>query len=124
MSYFSRISALGHLRACADVWGNCITTILAEERPAWRAINPRTWMKQTDYPELQFQLSLYAFTAQRANLLAALEPLPQDDWSRAATVTGAGKLFNPTILSYAERLVVHERSHVRQIERIVEAMQR
>ena len=27
---------LAHLRACADVWGGCITTMLAEEHPTLR----------------------------------------------------------------------------------------
>ena len=56
-----------------------------------RAVNPRTWITQTDYLELEFRPSLRAFAVQRAALLAVLEALPPDGWSRAATVTGAGK---------------------------------
>ena len=79
---------IAHLRACADVWGNCILRIIEEDRPTWRAVNPRTWIKQTDYPELDFRPSLHAFTRQRADLLAVLDPLSIDAWSRTATVTG------------------------------------
>lgn len=116
---WSANDVLAHLRACADVWGNCIMKIIAEDQPTWRAVNPRTWIKQTDYPELAFRPSLQAFTMQRADLLAVLEPLPPACWSRSAIVTGVGRVLNPTVLSYAERMVCHERSHVRQIERIV-----
>ena len=38
--------------------------------------------------------------------------------SRVATVTGVGRVLEPTVLSYAERLVVHERSHIKQIASI------
>jgi hypothetical protein len=79
---------LAHLRACADVWGGCIATILAEDDPTIRAINPRTWIDRMDYRELEFAPSLRAFTEQRAALLRVLAPLPPEGWSRAATVTG------------------------------------
>src|SRR5215203_4153703 len=35
---------LAHLRSCADVWGGCITAIIAEDIPTLRAVNPRTWI--------------------------------------------------------------------------------
>jgi hypothetical protein len=119
---WSANEVLAHLRAFADVWGNYIRTIIAEDQPTWRAVSPRTWIKQTDYPELDFRPSLHAFTRQRADLLAVLDSLPIEAWSRAATVTMVGKVLERTMLSYAERLVVHEKPHVRQIERIVKTM--
>jgi hypothetical protein len=121
---WSANDVLAHLRACADVWGGCIAAIIAEERPTLRAVNPRTWITQTDYRELEFRPSLRAFTAQRATLLAVLEPLPPDGWSRAATVTGAGKPLERTVLSYARWLAEHERPHVKQIARIVTTVPR
>src|SRR5579885_3336060 len=91
---WSANDVLAHLRSCADVWGNCIRTIIKEDRPTIRAINPLTWIKQTDYPELEFRPSLRAFTSQRAELLAFLEPLPPEGWSRTATVTGGERFSN------------------------------
>ena len=119
---WSANDVLAHLRACADVWGGCIATMLTEDAPTLRAVNPKTWIKRTDYRELAFGRSLRAFAAQRAELLAVLEPLPHESWSRAGTVTGAGKPLQRTVLSYAQRLARHERPHVKQIERIVNAM--
>lgn len=116
---WSANDVLAHLRACADVWGNCIEEIIAQDRPTLRAVNPRTWIKKTDYLEQEFQPSLHAFTTQRADLLAVLEPLAPADWSRKATVTGAGKVLERTVLSYAQWLARHERPHVKQVERIV-----
>ena len=119
---WSANEVLAHLRACADVWGGCIMTMLAEDRPTLRAVNPRTWIEKTDYRELDFRRSLGAFAAQRAELLAILEPLPHESWSRAATVTGAGRVLERTVLDYAQRLARHERPHVKQIERIVNTL--
>jgi hypothetical protein len=119
---WSANDVLAHLRACADVWGNCIVAMIAQDKPTLRAVNPRTWIKKTDYLELEFRPSLHAFAMQRADLLAVLEPLPIDAWSRAATVTGAGKVLERTVLFYAQWLARHERQHVKQVERIVNTM--
>jgi hypothetical protein len=116
---WSANDVLAHLRACADVWGGRIAAMLAEDRPTLRAVNPRTWIKQTDYRDLEFRPSLRVFAAQRAELLAVLESLPPEDWSRAATVTGAGKVLERTVLSYAQGMARHEQPHVKQIERVV-----
>src|SRR5439155_1220433 len=94
---WSANDVLAHLRSCADVWGNCIVAILAEDRPTLRAVDPRTWIKKTDYLELDFRPSLRSFTTQRADLLAVLEALPPEGWSRAATVTGAGRVLERTV---------------------------
>jgi len=42
-----------------------------------------------------------------------------DAWECAATVAMVGKVLEWSVLSSAERLVVHEKPHVKQIERIV-----
>ena len=119
---WSANDVLAHLRACADVWGGCIAAIIAEERPTLRAVNPRTWITLTDYLDLAFRPSLRAYATQRARLLTLLEALPPEGWSRAATVTGAGKTLERTVLSYARWLAEHERPHVKQIARLVTSM--
>jgi hypothetical protein len=119
---WSANDVLAHLRSCADVWGGCIESIIAHDRPTIRAVNPTTWINQTNYRELAFQPSLRVFAAQRADLLAVLQPLAPAGWSRAATVTGAGHVLERTVLSYAEWLARHERPHVKQIERIVKSI--
>ena len=115
---WSANDVLAHLRACADVWGGCIMVTINEDAPTLRAVNPRTWINKTDYLELEFRPSLRGFATQRADLLAILEALPREGWSRAASVTGAGKVLERTVLFYAQWLARHERPHVKQIERI------
>ncbi|MDQ6672127.1 MAG: DinB family protein [Chloroflexota bacterium] len=120
---WSANDVLAHLRACADVWGNCMVAMIAEDTPTLRAVNPLTWIKKTDYLELEFRPSLRSFAKQRADLLAVLEPLPHEAWSRAATVTGAGKVLERTVLFYGHWLARHERQHVKQVESIVNTAQ-
>ena len=119
---WSANEVLAHLRACTDARGKpIITKILTEERPTLRAINPRSWIKETNYLDLAFRTSFRAFAKERAELLAVLEPLPRKSWSRAATITGAGAVIERTVLTYAQWLALHERPHVKQIEQIASA---
>ena len=119
---WSANEVLAHLRACADVWGTSIATILAEDRPTIRAINPRTWIERTDYVEQTFGPSLRAFTKQRLELMSRLRPLTPEDWLRTATITGAGRPLQGSVLSYADRLARHERPHLKQVQRTAHAI--
>jgi uncharacterized damage-inducible protein DinB len=119
---WSARDVLAHLRACSDMWGKYIAVILHEDHPTFKAMNPTTWIKQTNYLEQQFQASLQAFTTQRAKLLKLLKPLPTEAWSRAAAMTGAGKPRERTVRTYAQWLANHEQSHIRQMERIVSTL--
>ena len=115
---------LAHLRACNEVWGGYyIMTILVQDKPTIKAINPRTWIKNTDYLDQEFQPSLRAFMKQRRKLLAVLEPLPPKDWTRTNTLIGAGRPLQQTLISHADELARHERAHLKQIERIVNTLQ-
>jgi DinB superfamily len=119
---WSANDVLAHLRSCADVWGGCIRTMLDQDAPTLRAVSPRAWIKTTNYRDQQFRRSFRAFAAQRADLLTVLEPLTPKAWSRTATVKGAGKVLTQTVLSYAERLAVHERKHLEQFARIANTL--
>lgn len=119
---WSARDVLAHLRACSDMWGRYILKILDEDHPSYKAVNPTTWIRSTNYLELEFRPLQKAFTKQRAELLAVLEPLPPEDWSRMATVTGAGKPRERSVREYARWLANHERSHFRQFERIASTL--
>jgi hypothetical protein len=112
---------LAHLRACADMWGEAIQSMLAEDHPRIKAINPRHWIHSTNYPERAFSTSLAEFRTQRNILSATLEGLTPVEWQRSATVFGAGKELERTVLFYAQWLARHERSHLQAIQRTAEA---
>lgn len=113
---------LAHLRSCADVWGDCIRQLVTEDMPTIRAINPRRWIRQTNYRDLQFQESFHSFAEQRAALMTFLEALPPSAWSRSGTFTGAGRPIERTVFNFAHRLAIHERPHIKQIASIVSAL--
>ena len=121
---WSANDVLAHLRACSDVWGDYMNRIITQDMPSLRPVSPRTWIKKTDYCEQEFQPSLRAFTAQRTDLLAVLEALPPEGWSRWAVVTTVGRIYERTVMNYAERLARHEREHVRQIEGIANTIRK
>ena len=112
-----------HLRSCADVWGEAIETIVATDHPTIRAVSPTTWIRSTDYRELAFASSWQAFRTQRDRLLALLGRLPDQGWSRSATVLGGGNPLELTVQWYAYRLARHERAHWRQVAKTVRALQ-
>jgi hypothetical protein len=111
---------IAHLRACADVWGGSISKILKEDNPTFRYVSPRTWIRKTNYPNLDFQASFLAFRKQREDLLMILQPLDHEGWLRRAMVK-ATTLREGTVLSYAQRLADHEAGHCEQIDRILHA---
>jgi DinB family protein len=112
---WSATEIAAHLRSCADVWGKAIERIVAVDHPTIRAVSPTTWIQSTDYRELAFASSWQAFTTQRDRLLALLEHLPDQGWSRSATVLGGGRPPELTAHSLASRLARHERTHWRQV---------
>jgi hypothetical protein len=46
---WSANDVLAHLRSCADMWGNAMEAILTQDQPTMKAVNPRTWIEQTNY---------------------------------------------------------------------------
>jgi hypothetical protein len=119
---WSANDVLAHLRACADVWGGCVTSII-EGETALRAVNPLTWIEKTDYRSLNFARSLRSFARQRADLLDALRPTPRGDWLRTVTVTGAGAPLKRDALFYGRWMAGHERAHLKQIAKMVSALE-
>lgn len=110
---------LAYLRACSDVWGGCIARILSEDKPAFRHVSPRSWMRKMNYLELEFQSSLHAFTAQRNDLLQVLGALKPKHWSRTAQVSRSGKVVEQSVQFYAESPANHEGVHLIQLGQIV-----
>lgn len=107
---------LAHLRACADVWGNCIQVMLAQEHPIIPYISPRTFIRKTDYPKQAFHSSLAAFTRQREELLRVLQAMDLDGWSRGGVLDDHHRLLEHTVFSTARRLAKHELEHCEQLE--------
>ncbi len=113
------MEVLAHLRSCSDVWGGAITTILRGDEPLLRAVNPLVWIRGTDYLRRSYRDNCRNFADQRAALLDELRMLPDAQWLQHITVTGAGARRERSVADYASRLALHERSHWRQMARLV-----
>lgn len=115
---------LAHLRACQDVFGGAMVRIAGEDHPSFTAINPHTWIKQTDYPKWKFGPAFAAFKKQRAALLRKVGPLPAKGWRRTATVKVWGASYERTVHYYGDWMASHERAHWKSIERIAAALRK
>ena len=120
---WSANDVLAHLRASHDVLGGSILRILAEDRPAWKRLSPRAWMRKTDYLDWEFEPGVEAFKKQRAELLAVVESLPREAWDRTAIVTEKpGGTIDRSARFYGGWMAAHEREHCEQIAAIVDAV--
>lgn len=119
---WSASEILAHLRSCSDIWGSCMATILAEENPTIKAVNPGGWPLAADYAQQPFRESLEAFAKQRHELLPVLFRLTPEQWARGATITGAGKPLHRTVEFYARWLSRHEHSHWKSMLQTVNAV--
>lgn len=113
-SAWSAVDVLAHLRACADVWGDSIEDMLAEDEPKIPYRHPRQWVKRTDYPQLDFASSLRAYIRQRKSLLKILNSLAFEQWERGAQIQGR----RHTVFTQARRMALHEVEHCGQVERL------
>jgi DinB family protein len=113
---------LAHLRACADVRGAAALRTIAEERPRIPVVNPREYLKTTDYLKLDFATSLRAFADDRAKLLDVLRPLPSDGWSRPAEIVRAASSLEGSVLYYAVWIATHEVPHLDQIRAAIDSV--
>lgn len=114
---------LAHLRACHDMFGGSMLRIIREDHPSFTAMNPHTWIKQTDYPKWKFKPALAEFTRQRAELLKAIRRLPPKGWRRTATVKVWMAKYERTVRYYGEWMATHERAHWKSIKRIADALE-
>jgi len=115
---WSARDVLGHVRACDRTWGSYIERILEEDQPAFRAESPRSTIRRTDFLAVPFDVSIGAFTADRARLMARLRAVDAVALSRTATVSLPGRgTEERTAAYYAHRLAEHEREHILQVER-------
>ena len=115
---WSARDVLGHLRACDRTWGGYIERILDEDHPAFRGESPRSTIRRMDVLTVPFGVSLEAFTADRARLVARLRAADATTLARTASVTLPGRgTEERSAAYYADRLADHEDEHVRHIER-------
>jgi uncharacterized damage-inducible protein DinB len=103
---------LAHVRSAADVRDEFIRRLASEERSSIPYKSARSELAKTDYFERSFAENLAAYTTKRAELVAFLESLPLDGWTRGARMRDRPE----TVASYAGYLADHDAAHCEQIE--------
>jgi hypothetical protein len=113
---WSATDILAHLRSCQDVWGACVIAVRTGARPARSVVNPRTYIKQTPYLDLDFRPSLRSFTSARTHLVTALSALSPEAWERSGPARGWTLISGRSLIRQANGIVQHEAIHISQIE--------
>jgi hypothetical protein len=114
---WSVVEILAHLRACETVWTFSIYAMLSENNPALPLLDERRWAKAARYADASFADSFQQFSLKRAELLNALRHLPEEAWSRSATIEGR----THTVFSQSRRMALHEQEHAAQLEAAAQA---
>ena len=115
---WSVVAILAHLRACADVWSFSIYTMLTENQPVLPLIDERRWAKNLGYAALSFEVSMSAFTSQRADLLRTLRALDAQQWERTCQIEGR----NHSVFSQMRRMALHEAEHGQQFQDVIDKL--
>jgi hypothetical protein len=121
---WSAHESFAHVRACADVWGGHITTILSDSPASIPAGDPRAWAVDHGYTDADFAESFAAYAGRRVALLAVLRALAGGGWARSAVVVGSARRTERSVRWHAEHIVRHEDQHVLQIRRTLRAVAR
>jgi hypothetical protein len=114
---WSVVEILAHLRACEAVWTHSIYAMLTEDNPTLPLLDERRWAKAARYADAAFAASFQQFSLRRDELLHVLRQLPEEAWSRSASIAGR----THTVFSQTRRMALHEGEHVTQFEAAAQA---
>ena len=114
---WSLFEQLAHLRACAEIWGDDIERMLAQDEPKYAKPHPRRVMQSDRLVEPAFVASARVFADLGARLLALLKPLAQEQWERGAIIDRR----HYTVYTQTRRMAMHEAAHAGQIRAIWQA---
>ncbi|HET7471930.1 MAG TPA: DinB family protein [Candidatus Limnocylindrales bacterium] len=118
---WSALETFAHVRACADVWGGHIRSIVEAGPSSLRAGDPRAWAADHGYAAADFAEAFPTYRRDRAELLTTLRSLGEEDWARSALMVGASSRVERSVLWHADHIARHEDQHVIQIRRTLVA---
>lgn len=110
---------VAHLRDAADIWGGRLHRTAEEDTPFLPGFDEGQLARVRSYYYEHYGLALDAFTFYRGHTLALLRSLDDAGWLRAAQHEEAGRL---TIADMVERMADHERDHLDQLRRTLDAL--
>ena len=108
---FTYREALAHLADWDGVFGERIRRILTEENPTLPDIDEGALAVEHDYANQDPLMIFERFEASRADLVAQLQGLSEDDWHRVGHREKVGDL---NLLHLATMILGHDAYHIRQ----------
>lgn len=106
---------LAHLRAADDILTSRIYMVLARDQPPLVVFDERQWAEIARYASGDFASSLNLFTLHRAEVIAVLQNMKNEEWERIGIHEVLGKL---SVFDIVQGLTEHEEEHCTQLEGI------
>lgn len=111
---WSVIEVLRHLRDVEERSLERMRKMRDEQHPFIESFDPDTWARERNYAGADPRETLSAFLRLRAQHLAELEALSEEEWQRGGKHEEHGDI---TIMAQTAHLVAHDYQHAAQIAR-------
>jgi uncharacterized damage-inducible protein DinB len=109
---FTLREVMGHLADWEGVWMERAQRILTEENPDLPGYDEGAWAIEHGYARMDVAEQQARFREGRAKLLALLDPLSAEEWTRTAQHSEWGEI---TLVGLATLVLGHDGYHTRQI---------
>jgi hypothetical protein len=108
---FTLREAVAHLADWEPIFMGRFERTVNEDKPLIKGIDEGELAIKNDYPNTDFRIQLDRFEKGRGEIIAFLEPLPIETWSRMAEREEIGSV---TLEDLVGLLPLHDLYHVRQ----------
>lgn len=108
---FGMVEILPHMRDWETILGERVARILEEDEPSLEEYDDSLWAIEHAYREQDPRQALQEFSALRSSLVARLEALPPEQWSRVGILAKHGRV---TLHWLLDRFCDHDAKHVLQ----------
>ncbi len=109
---WSALEVMGHLVDLESVFTARIRRVLVEDNPAFTPIDPDQLAIDNAYAQQDIQKQVAKFIQLRKELIALLNTLTEEQWSRGGIHPSYGPM---TILDIATNTPLHDHNHLGQI---------
>jgi hypothetical protein len=118
---WSVIYVVCHMRDVEEIFTDRVRSLLAEPSPTFRVVPNEVLIARGDYAAQDLRAVLAEYVARRADLIALLEPLADEQWLLAGTHPEQGP---GTLLDVAVNTGLHDVDHQEQIIRCLAPIRR
>lgn len=121
---WSLLDLLAHVRATADGWGAAIGRVLGHAGLIARTPVVEPHLAKRTPATGEYAPAFRDYARQRTRLLTVLTSMTAADWQRTAPGSRTKAERAKTVELLAQHMVRHEQTHLKQVRRIVRAMNR